>query len=423
MGARPVKVLFCESNVDGTIGGSHYCLLYLVERLDRARFEPVVLFYQDHVLVPRFRSVAETIVAPEREAVQWKAGNRTGIAPAVLARRGVNVLQMARQIARHRRFLTEQGIGLVHLNNSVRRHHDWMIAARLAGVPCLTHERGINARYDWSDRALGRRLAAIVPVSNWIRDHMVQRGMRGDNIRVLYDGLDPSSVQPRTALAELREQWRIAPDQTVVGMVGNIREWKGQETVVRAIIDVVRTRRDVVCFFVGAATAGDKPYEEKLKRLVADAGIEANVRWTGYQRDPASFLQLMSVVIHGSLRPEPFGMVVLEAMAQRKPVIGSGAGGVIEIVVEGETGYTFPPGDWAALSARLIDLLADPTRAVAMGEQGFARLQSAFTTTRYMADIHRLYEGILAGRGIPSDFGHSVPDGGRRMSAGAGGPA
>jgi glycosyltransferase involved in cell wall biosynthesis len=422
MSTSPVRVLYCESNVDGTIGGSHYCLLYLVERLDRTRFEPLVLFYQDHALVARFSEAAETIVAPPHDAVRWQPGRRSSFAPAVLARKAVNLGRMARHVKRQVSFLRERGIGLVHLNNSVRRHHDWMIAARIAGVPCLTHERGINAQYDWTDRTLGSRLAAIVPMSGWIRDHMVQRGMPADNIRVLYDGLDPASVQPRVSPAELRAQWQVAPDQAVVGIVGNIREWKGQETVVRALIEVVK-RRDVVCFFVGAATQGDKPYEEKLKRLVAEAGIERNVRWTGYQRDPASYMQMMSIVIHGSLQPEPFGMVVLEAMAQRKPVIGSGAGGVVEIVVEGETGYTFPPGDSATLAARLLDLLGDPARAAAMGERGFARLQSAFTMDRYMADIHRLYEAILAGRGIPADVGHAVPEGGRRMSTGAVGPA
>ena len=51
--STPRKVLYCESNVDGTIGGSHYCLLWLVENLDRSRFTPLVVFYQDHALVPR----------------------------------------------------------------------------------------------------------------------------------------------------------------------------------------------------------------------------------------------------------------------------------------------------------------------------------------------------------------------------------
>ena len=76
---------------------------------------------------------------------------------------------------------------------------------------------------------------------------------------------------------------------------------------------------------LGAATEGDKPYQDRLDALIDEAGIAANVRFTGYQPDPASFVNMMRFVLHASVQPEPFGMVVLEAMAQRKPVIGSPA--------------------------------------------------------------------------------------------------
>jgi glycosyltransferase involved in cell wall biosynthesis len=402
--ASRAKVLYCESNVDGTIGGSHYCLLFLVEQLDRARYEPIVLFYEDHALIPRFRAAAETIIDDQHDPARWTPGGLLRL-PAVLARRAVNMGRLAARVARCVRFLRDRDIALVHLNNSVRRHHDWMAAAMIARVPCVTHERGLNDVYTWSDRWYGRRLAAIIPMSAWIRDHMVARGVDPANIRVMYDGLDPAAATPQTGEAAMREAWDISPDQRVVGIVGNVRHWKGQETVVRALIEVVKTHPDLVCFFVGAATPGDQPYLEELKRLVAEAGIEANVRWTGFQKDPSSFRQMMDVVIHGSLRPEPFGMVVLEAMAQRKPVIGSGAGGVVEIVVEGETGYTFPPGNWEVLAARLTELLDDPARARAMGERGYQRLLSAFTLDHYMEDIHRTYDALLAGRPLPPDVG------------------
>jgi glycosyltransferase involved in cell wall biosynthesis len=402
--ATRAKVLYCESNADGTIGGSHYCLLFLVEQLDRTRYEPIVLFYEDHSLVPRFRAVAETLIDEPHDPVRWTRGGLLKT-PAVLARRAINMGRLAGRVATCVRFLRERGIALVHLNNSVRRHHDWMAAAMIAGIPCVTHERGLNERYTWSDRAYGRRLKAIIPMSAWIRDHMVARGMAPGNIRVMYDGLDPAAATPQTSEAALREAWRLRPDQRVVGIVGNVREWKGQETVVRAMIEVVKWFPDLVCFFVGAATPGDQPYFEHLQRLVAEAGIDANVRWTGFQKDPSSFRQMMDVVVHASLLPEPFGMVVLEAMAQRKPVIGSGAGGVVEIVVEGETGYTFPPGDWQVLAARLTELLNDPARARAMGERGYERLLSAFTLDHYMGDIHRTYDAVLAGDPLPPDVG------------------
>lgn len=408
--ASPVKVLYCESSMDGTIGGSHYCLLYLVENLDRSQFEPVVLFYEDHALVPRFRAVVETHVCTPPMPVRWGSGSKRSwvFLPLVLARRAVNLVKFARTVVEHISFLKRNRIALVHQNNSVTRHRDWMCAAFLAGVPCVASERGLNSRYTMLDRAYARRLALIIPMSRWIMDHMVERGVPPANIRVMYDGLDPGTIKIARSAEAVRDTYHVRPDQPALGIVGNIREWKGQETVVRALIEVAKVYPDVVCFFVGAATPGDKSYQDRLHALIKEAGIEDNVRFTGYQPDPASFVNMMRLVIHASVQPEPFGMVVLEAMAQRKAVIGSRAGGVIEMVVDGETGYTFPPGDSSILSARIIELLGNPDRAAQMGERGYKRLMSSFTLQRYMDEIHATYRAILSKRPLPSNIGFAA---------------
>jgi glycosyltransferase involved in cell wall biosynthesis len=401
----PMKVLYCESNVDGTIGGSHYCLLYLVENLDRRQFEPTVLFYQEHALMDRFQAAGETIVLRRGDMVQWGAGGGILGLPAAMARRVVNFGRYLRLIGRHVTFLRERGIDLVHLNNSITRHHDWMIASFIVGVPCVTHERGLNPQYGFFDRLFARRLALIIPMSQWIQDHMTARGVSRENMRVMYDGVDPEGLKVSTPPDVLRAQWNVRPDQPVVGIVGNIRTWKGQETVLRAMTKVVQRYPDAVCFLVGAAGVGDKPYEEALHVLVAQAGIEANVRFAGYQRDVPSYVNMMDFVIHASIEPEPFGMVVLEAMAQRKAVVGSRAGGVVEMVVEGETGYTFPPADADTLAARMLELLDEPARCRRMGERGYERLTQSFTLTRYMHDVHAAYRAILAKRPVPPEIG------------------
>lgn len=398
--SSPKRVLYCESNMDGTIGGSHYCLLNMVERLDPSRYVPVTMFYQDHALIPRFSAVSETVVRPPH--APWKAGaDMTGVLasllkyPLALVRRGVNFLKLVSLVRDEARWLREQHIDLVHLNNSVTRHHDWMIAALMSGVPCITHERGLNERYTAADRFFARRLALIVPMSRWIQDHMEARGVEPNNIRVLYDGLDPSRLKVTRDVSVIRREWNVADDQPVIGIVGNIRAWKGQEVVVRAMREIVNRRPDVVCFFVGASTEGDQPYVEKLNALVREAGLDASVRFTGYQNRVPDFVNMMSVVIHASIEPEPFGMVVLEAMALRKPVVGSAAGGVIEMVVEGVTGYTFPPGDPGVLATRVLELIEAPEKARAMGEAGYRRVVQDFPLDRYVSDIEAEYDRIL----------------------------
>ncbi len=393
---KTVNVLYCESNADGTIGGSHYCLLYLVENLNRSLFTPIVTFYEEHALVPRFKAMAETLVLQRETTV------KSGFGPI---RRARNLMIWIRRVLEYKAFLKSRQIALVHQNNSIKRQADWMTASLLAGVPYIAHERGINSSYSWFERQLSKRAAMVIPMSRAIMDIMVDRGVPPGNIRVLYDGLDPARVKPARTPEALRAEYGVRPDQTVIGIVGNVREWKGQETVVRALFEVVKAHPNTVCFFVGAASSGDAAYQDKLTKLIADAGIGDSVRFTGYQPDPASFVNMMSVVIHASIQPEPFGMVVLEAMAQRKPIIGSRAGGVVEMVIDGKTGYTFAPGDSAELAGRLIELLRDPAKAAAMGEAGYARLLESFTIREYMDGIHRAYRSILADGTMPKDVG------------------
>lgn len=405
-------MLYCESNTDGTVGGSHYCLLYLVKHLDRARFRPTVLFYDDHALVPKFREVAETLVHDKDHPVQWGAGSSSPLAvPVGLARRAVNLAKHSLKVKRHVAFLREHRIQLVHLNNSITRHQDWMTAARLHGIPCVVHERGLPS-YGRIDIAAGRQVAAIIPMSRWIGRAMIDQGVDPANIRVLYDGLDPAGFVPKRTPEALRREFGLRPEQPVVGIVGNIRQWKGQETVARALVEVAKVHPEVVCFFVGATTSDDAPYKAGIDRVIAAAGIGDNVRFTGYQSDVASFVGMMRFLVHASIEPEPFGMVVLEGMALHKAVIGSRAGGPVEMVLEGETGYTFPLGDAATLAAQMTELLSDPAKADRMGQRGYERLVNDFSVQRYMHDIHGTYDAVLAGRPLPA--GEPLSSGGQR---------
>ena len=405
----PARVLYCESNTDGTIGGSHYCLFYLAEGLDRSRFEPIAVFYQDNALVPRFRSAGldtRILELPKPFRPSVLDSGVAKFAPLGGLLRGgtkaINFVGFLKLILKYRRFLRDESIAIVHLNNSILRHHEWMWAARLSGIPCLTHERGINRRYPWLARYLGRRLQAVISMSKAIRELMVARGVSGDNIRVMYDGLDPARLEVRRPAAEIRQQFEIDTDRPVIGMVGNIRRWKGQEVLVRALSAVRDKYPRVVCLIVGDTAKVDKPYEEHVRGLVGELGLTDNVRFTGYQSNVQDFLNVMDVVVHASIEPEPFGMVVLEAMARRKPIVGSREGGVPEMIVEGDTGYTFPPGDSDELARRLIELLGEPDRARQMGERGYLRLVQHFSVHSYIRDIEGLYERILQSRDAPS---------------------
>lgn len=401
--AKVRRVLYCEGNVDGTIGGSFYSLLYLVERLDRTRYHPVVVFHREHALIPRFRAAGiETHVVPLRPPfhLDITGGWRKGISPILrLVQKTRNlwrrlVVESARCIA----ILRNQRIDLVHLNNSVVRNHHWMMAAWLTRTPCLTHERGINARYGALARFFAARLDAVVCISGAVQENLRKKQVRVGRLVLIHNGINVDSMRATTPANAVRRTLGIPEDAPVIGLVGNIKEWKGQEVVVRAAARLRERWPDLRCLLVGDAAQDDRYYQERLLRLIRELSLESCVTLTGYRRDVPDYMNVMDIVVHASILPEPFGRVIIEAMALAKPVVGSRDGGVTEIVSDGKTGLMFPPGDHAALAEAVSQLLADPTRRHSMGQAARRRVEQEFDIARNVSRTTALYETVLSAR-------------------------
>ena len=397
---RP-RILFCETNTDGTIGGSYYSLLYLIKGLDRTRYQPIALFSAEHSLLPSFRAAgAETIIWPQ-EAPFTFGHNLTGVLrplrlAALLLQKPLNLLSgfVWGSIARAR-FLKSRDIRIVHLNNTVNKNHEWMAASKLAGRLCLTHERGINVDFSRMARFMGRRLDAIICISSAVRDNMRDHGLDFPNIITIHNGLDPAMMQIKTTPAALRARHGIAADAPVMVMVGNIKVWKGQDTVVRAMETVRRSFPEVRCVMVGDTAKEDEEFDRAVRQLVSELGLEKHVIFAGFQANVADYLMMSDVMVHASVRPEPFGRVILEAMACRKPVIATRAGAILELVAEGETGLTFTPGDSAALAEAIISVIRDRNTRERLGLNGYNRLVKEFHVDRNVEATQQLYERLL----------------------------
>jgi hypothetical protein len=131
------RILFVEANRDGTAGGSFQALYDIALNLDAARFEPVVLFYQQNAFIGRLRKAGVPVHVWEAGPVRAPSGPRRRRSLAV------RVTSALGDILRRTRFIREEAIDLVHLNNSpAAGYDDWLPAARLARIPCITHARG-----------------------------------------------------------------------------------------------------------------------------------------------------------------------------------------------------------------------------------------------------------------------------------------
>lgn len=397
----PARVVYCESNDDGTIGGSYYSLLYLVKGLDKRRYSPLVIFNSEHNLLRRFHEAGvETLTWPrirpftfgEHLTPPWTAIR----GPLLMAQKAMNFFYgFVWQALLRAFFLRRQGARIVHLNNSVLRNQEWMLAARFAGVACVTHERGINDHYPSAARYWAKRLAAVLCISNAVRSGLQRHGLDHGNVVMVHNGFDPAEAPATVSASDLRAAHAIANDAPVLVMAGNLKRWKGQETVIRAMARVCRAHPSARCLLVGGTSPADRNFETAMQALVAELGLQEQVLFLGYHENVADYMHMADVVIHASVLPEPFGRVALEAMACRKPVICSDAGGIPEIVEHGRTGLTFPPGDVDRLAEAGIWMLDHPDEAARMGERGYARLIEHFPISGNVRATEDLYGRVL----------------------------
>jgi glycosyltransferase involved in cell wall biosynthesis len=384
------KILYVEGNTDGTVGGSYFSLLFLTSGLDRKRFEPTVVFARENSLIPTYQSRGVRVLIrakPEPTRLSFPGGAL--VAKAINFVKGfiVEPLRLAR-------FLRRERVALLHLNNAVILNHTWMIGAWLARVPCITHERGINPVYKTRDHVMAGLLRAIIAISKAVEDNLVTRGMK--RVVMIHNGLDPQEMRVTRPAAELRAALGIPAGKRLIGVVGNIKGWKGQKLVVQSVAALRDEFPDLVALLIGDAPPGDTGYRDELLALARENGIEDRIVITGYQQNVANYIDMLEIQLHTSTSPEPFGRVLLEAMALGKPLIASNGGAVPEIVVHGVTGLVFEPGSPDSLTGSLRQLLGDPARAAQMGVAGKTRLNDHFSVAANVRQTEALYDRILS---------------------------
>jgi glycosyltransferase involved in cell wall biosynthesis len=136
------------------------------------------------------------------------------------------------------------------------------------------------------------------------------------------------------------------------------------------------------------------PYREKLGQIIKELAIEKNIVFCGFQNNPSDFVNVMDVVVHSSITPEPFGMVNLEAMYMKKPVVATNMGGPTEIFNDGEDGVLIEPGNPEILARRISALLDNPELRREIGEKAFEKIMHVFRISDTVDQVEKIYKEI-----------------------------
>ena len=271
----------------------------------------------------------------------------------------------------------------------------WLVAARLAGRPvvCHVHEAEQLPRPLRLALHAPLLLARRVLVNSRAAGEVVRAALPSaqGRLRLLYNGVPgpPAGAAPRV-------RTRLSGDVRLV-LIGRVSPRKGTDVAVRALSELHRRGRPVRLEIVGDVFPGYEWYDDGVRRLVAELGLQDRVRRVPFQDDVWPFLAEADIVLVPS-RVEPFGNVAVEAALAGRPVVASSVQGLIEIVDPGRTGSLAAPDDPAALAHAVEVLLDDWPRALHMSVTARQEAERRFSSTAYAA---RLLD-VLSSAALPA---------------------
>lgn len=259
-------------------------------------------------------------------------------------------------------------------------------AAWLADIPAAWYQVGLPSP-DWIDRfATFCRARGIVVLSKDVAAAQARIAPVRPQ-QLVYPGasLEKFDSVRAESPAALRRRFSLPSTGPLIGIVGRLQRWKGMHTLVAAMPAVRARHPDAHMVIVGGAHDTEPGYGDELKALARRLGVEGAVTFAGYQADVPHWMQAMDIVVHASDR-EPFGIVVVEAMALAKPVIAGAAGGPAEVITDGQDGLLAPFDDVPALAKAVTRFLDDPEFAERCGAAAHTRAQD-FSAQHYAARL------------------------------------
>jgi len=387
-----VKILF--TSITSEIGGADLALLAAVRNLSRPEFQPIVCLPHDGPLVAAFRAAgAEVRFVPMRRLKNtlnplWHLG--------FLRDYRASCRRLA-EIAR------SEGADLIHSNTLPNVYG--ARAAKLAGLPHVWEVRELDLRPKAVRAALvflARRGAArIVCMSGSIAAGLFGREWQKEPISVIYGAVDLGAFRPAsTAPTRLRGRLGLPPDSRVAGIWCRFDEWKGLPVAIRAAGRIAKTTPRFRLLVAGGPTAGHERYAEKLKRLAQKVAPDSVIftGWLSPEETPA-FVAGLDVAVHASTRPEPFGLVIAEAMSCGTPLVAPRIGSPLELVENEIDGLLYEAGKPEALAAAIKRFFDEPELREKCARAGRAKAERLFDIKKNVRQLEEIYRSLAGRRG------------------------
>lgn len=229
----------------------------------------------------------------------------------------------------------------------------------------------------------------IIVVSDSVKVHWAKYVKRKPITRI-YNGIDTSLYGQGESL--LRQELNLSKSDFLVGMIGRVNHWKGQDYFLDIAKIILKTEPDTKFIIAGDAFPGNEFFVEKLMIRIRAEKLLDSIYYIGYRTDIPNILNAIDVFVLPSILPDPFPTVILEAMASSKPVIATNHGGAMEMVSEGESGILIPFNDASESAKQILSIIGDQEKISNMGKKAKLRIDNLYSHERFRKNILNIFQ-------------------------------
>jgi glycosyltransferase involved in cell wall biosynthesis len=381
-----ITILFIHQSAE--LYGSDKTLLFLLKHLDKTKFLPVVVLPNDGPLKAELEK--ENIIVT--------------LAPVIKLYRKMfspkNIIRFLREINLATKTLDD-------LNNQY--HFDLIYSNTLAVLLGLFYAKKRKIKHIWhvheiieSPKVITKLFLKLLSQkgnSKIVYNSIATQKFWDVNTKisnkscVIQNGLEIPSLQlsELEVLAFRAKFFKADKNEVVIALVGRISRWKGQLVLLKAFSKLAKTNQNITLVFVGSPPPNQEIFLEKLNAQIQEYQISKRVILLPFQEEISEIWQSIDIAVVPSIEPEPFGLVALEAMLAKKPVVASNHGGLTEIIVNEETGFLVTPNNEIALSQAIKKLIENPELRTAFGEKGYQRAIHQFSIEKYVNRFEDLF--------------------------------
>lgn len=213
-----------------------------------------------------------------------------------------------------------------------------------------------------------------------------------EKTNIIWNGLErpKEKASDNNELDIRKELFNSTNSEIIIGLVGRISRWKGQQLLLDAFLQLSKNHQNIKLVFIGSTPPNQEVFQETLEIKIKEYKLENKVLILPFQENIWKIWDAIDIAVIPSTEPEPFGLVAIEAMLAKKPVVAANHGGLKEIIVQNETGILFEPRNQDALSNALETLILDENKRLSFGNKGFDRAQKEFSLNNYVSKISKI---------------------------------